>query len=379
MFDSQVLFTFGKEGGYPGKRGNMLGAQRVNTLPAKGSLHFPKVHSAMEKSSQHNDIESLSNATSGIKQDPKVKIHPRRYIQHNYHDHSEDILCDQHKNEVSQNQSKYSSALERFPMKLHKLLIEMAGFSDIISWQVHGRAFKVHKTEEFTENVSCLHFSHHHIKSFYRQLNLYGFLKITEGPDKGAYYHELFLRGKSFLAKNILRQKIKGNFVRGIANPANEPNFYKMPFVTSVYENASASFKPDVSFLLPEDKVNAADKASNLLQAKGNGLSLEVANLDIFSKKNDPFDSKASNDFFFTDKEFNEFFFNDEEFNDWFFNDEEFPPLPQELESPIEAAQAELFEDISLEDDISNSKQYFSPLEYVDMCAFLQMIIAELE
>jgi HSF-type DNA-binding len=46
--------------------------------------------------------------------------------------------------------------------------------------------------------------------SFQRQLNLYGFKSMSQGPDKGGYYHELFLRGRPDLAARITRQKFKG-------------------------------------------------------------------------------------------------------------------------------------------------------------------------
>lgn len=49
-----------------------------------------------------------------------------------------------------------------------------------------------------------------HFSSFQRQLNLYEFGRIAEGPDKGAYFHELFHRGRPILASQIRRNKIKG-------------------------------------------------------------------------------------------------------------------------------------------------------------------------
>lgn len=35
-------------------------------------------------------------------------------------------------------------------------------------------------------------------------------MRITDGPDKGAYFHELFHRGRPVLASQIRRNKIKG-------------------------------------------------------------------------------------------------------------------------------------------------------------------------
>jgi hypothetical protein len=46
------------------------------------------------------------------------------------------------------------------------------------------------------------------------------------GPDKGAYYHELFLRSKPFLSRRIQRTKIKGEGARKPSSPETEPNFY---------------------------------------------------------------------------------------------------------------------------------------------------------
>ena len=43
------------------------------------------------------------------------------------------------------------------------------------------------------------------LTSFQRQLNLYGFSRITTGQDRGGYYHELFLRHRLFLCQSMVR------------------------------------------------------------------------------------------------------------------------------------------------------------------------------
>ena len=64
--------------------------------------------------------------------------------------------------------------------------------------------------------------------SFQRQLNLYGFGRITKGPDATGYYHEYILRHREFLAHRMMRQRIKGTKIKGAASPEDEPDFYSM-------------------------------------------------------------------------------------------------------------------------------------------------------
>jgi len=69
------------------------------------------------------------------------------------------------------------------------------------------------------------------IASFQRQLNLYGFVRLTAGLDKSGYYHERFLRERPDLLWTIPRAKVKGTKVRAKSNPAAEPNFWDMDWV----------------------------------------------------------------------------------------------------------------------------------------------------
>lgn len=100
----------------------------------------------------------------------------------------------------------------QFPWKLHELLeqVDKTGDNAIISWLPGGKAFKVHKKEEFCNDVMPAFFNSSKYKTFQRSLNLWGFESVVRGPEKGACYHRYFVRGHPDLCKNMMRVKIKG-------------------------------------------------------------------------------------------------------------------------------------------------------------------------
>lgn len=147
-----------------------------------------------------------------------------RRVVHAYHDHATDAPS------VIPHITRGGVKMP-FPVRLHNMLsgVEAQGLTHIVSWQPHGRSFLVHKSREFTDHIMPQYFNQGKFASFQRQLNLYGFKRITRGPDTGSYYSELFLKGRPFLAQDIQRTKVKGNGARAASNPDAEPNFYAMP------------------------------------------------------------------------------------------------------------------------------------------------------
>ncbi|KAG7350474.1 HSF-type DNA-binding protein [Nitzschia inconspicua] len=116
-----------------------------------------------------------------------------------------------------------------FPEKLHHMLdIETKEHPSAVSWLPHGRAFIVRDPHEFTDYIMPKYFRQTKLTSFQRQLNLYGYRRLTQGPDAGAYYHELFLRGRPQLCLRMQRQKVKGTGHKQPADVQTEPNFYNM-------------------------------------------------------------------------------------------------------------------------------------------------------
>lgn len=133
-----------------------------------------------------------------------------------------------------------------FPLKLMEVLGQEE-YSHIASWMPHGRAFIVHNPKAFTAEILPRFFKQTKYMSFTRQLNLWGFKRITRrgNPDAGAYYHELFLRGRPRLSTRMRREKIKGTGIKLSPNPDAEPDFYKMakerPLLTPAEESEQAA------------------------------------------------------------------------------------------------------------------------------------------
>jgi hypothetical protein len=77
---------------------------------------------------------------------------------------------------------------KKFPWALHSLLeeAEKTGDGDVVCWRPSGIAFKVHKRDEFMKRILPKYFKQTKFKSFVRQLNLWGFTFIDQGPDKGS-------------------------------------------------------------------------------------------------------------------------------------------------------------------------------------------------
>ena len=79
-----------------------------------------------------------------------------------------------------------------FPAKLHQVLgdMEKNGHENIMCWMPHGRSFIIKEPKEFVKEYMPTYFNQHKLASFQRQLNLYGFKRLTgQGPDHGSYYH----------------------------------------------------------------------------------------------------------------------------------------------------------------------------------------------
>lgn len=109
-----------------------------------------------------------------------------------------------------------------FPLKLHKMLenAQRDGIDDIVKWVDNGRGFKVYNPDAFTKKVMPMYFDQTKYESFRRQLNLYGFSRVSRGDRRGIYSHPMFVAGNRPQVITGVRRKLPSDVdnSRGFGN-----------------------------------------------------------------------------------------------------------------------------------------------------------------
>lgn len=91
-----------------------------------------------------------------------------------------------------------------FPEKVYSLL-SSEDTNEVIRWGQEGYGFQVLDPKKFSSDIMPKYFRHCRYTSFQRQLNLYGFRRVSKGPDTGTYYHPKFRRDRPELIPSIKR------------------------------------------------------------------------------------------------------------------------------------------------------------------------------
>lgn len=109
---------------------------------------------------------------------------------------------------------KEPSRHEPFPHRLYRLLMEAEQHeqTSIVSFMPSGKSFHVYDRVAFMKEVNPRYFRHAKFSSFKRQLYLYDFTQVRDGPEKEAYCHPCFVRGQPELLDDIPR--VSEGFVR---------------------------------------------------------------------------------------------------------------------------------------------------------------------
>jgi hypothetical protein len=138
------------------------------------------------------------------------------------HSSRSNLICAERQKDVKILLDKGDDDAVTFPVKLYAILADPNNHH-AISWQPHGRSWKVHKRDIFMKEICHKFFCLTKFESFVRQSNGWGFRRLKrDGPDRNSYYHELFLRGQPELLKSI-RRPLPGEKLE-----CEEPDFYSM-------------------------------------------------------------------------------------------------------------------------------------------------------
>lgn len=94
----------------------------------------------------------------------------------------------------------------QFPGKLHGMLeyIEKHSLECIISWNRDGKSFEIHDADNLVK-VLPIFFEQTKYRSFRRQLNMWHFERILDGPNKGGFHHPFFVKGNKELCSYMSR------------------------------------------------------------------------------------------------------------------------------------------------------------------------------
>ena len=159
-------------------------------------------------------LPEVSASHEGKRKTYNCPVHPncnrkhRNIVRHDYHDHASDLnvdafasgdnlddvyFDDEFDQPLSRNVTKTrkntreSTQSETFPYRLYRMIEDAYAKGDdgIIHFMPHGRAIRVEDHDGLVDKILPRYFQQSKYVSFQRQLLIYGFKKLTTGPDQG--------------------------------------------------------------------------------------------------------------------------------------------------------------------------------------------------
>ncbi|CAJ1946326.1 unnamed protein product [Cylindrotheca closterium] len=92
-------------------------------------------------------------------------------------------------------------------------------FTHIVSWMKHGRSFRIYHENEFTQVVYPRLTNGSPLANVEETLKEYGFIKLSKGREKEAYFHPLFVRDLPMLGRGKAIQQWKTAGWKGDSTP----------------------------------------------------------------------------------------------------------------------------------------------------------------
>lgn len=152
-------------------------------------------------------------------------------------------------------------------------ILEEGLYPEIIDWNPEGDALVIKNPSEFCARVLPSYFKHNNLTSFVRQLNMYNFHKKRTQKSDHVYYHELFLRGKRHLLKDIKRknqEQLTCKTPKSIESPDSPQSVKDMPSI--LYENKILKCLCDEAIT----KINALESQMKELSTQNQSLWSQI-------------------------------------------------------------------------------------------------------
>jgi hypothetical protein len=108
----------------------------------------------------------------------------RNYVNHSYKDYSVVPPTIDYEGEPT------DIGAMSFLQKVHHILAQEK-FAKWISWQAHGRSFRILMPLFFEGNIARTYFTSNRYSCFVTKLTSHGFKHISQGNDRNCYYHEV--------------------------------------------------------------------------------------------------------------------------------------------------------------------------------------------
>ena len=156
-----------------------------------------------------------------------------------------DILSDPSHNHIIRwlphGRSWEVSSYKRFLLSLFCACLAYLCLPSLRHWFLRHHMYQVVDQKKFMEEVAPTYFAFSKWASFTRQITGWNFVRNPGGPDRGSYYHELFMRGRPHLVKFMKREVIGQAKEKKKKKPPkiceapnndgslwHEPNFYEL-------------------------------------------------------------------------------------------------------------------------------------------------------